>query len=243
MNQCEGLSDAIRSFVSILLVGVSMSADAALFGIGPDRWKEEVLLHNGQKIIVKRSQTYGGRHELGQPLPTKEHTIVFTPPGSDKTVTWTSEYGEELGRTNFNLLAVHVLRGTPYLVASPNLCLSYNKWGRPNPPYVFFKYDGKEWRRIPLDQLPLEFKTLNVAINLSEQDVHEMVSLGIAPIEKVRELNNKLSQPEYRTILREPVKRGTEGSSVNCEEMIHYKCGWISARGEFGRKLMDSTCK
>ena len=134
----------------LLMMGANMSANAGLFGFGDTSWKEEVLLHDGSKIIVERSQSYGGRHEIGQPPPIKEHVISFTLPGSSKTVTWKSEYGEDLGRTNFNLLAVHVMNSTPYIVAEPNLCLSYNKWGRPNPPYVFFKYDGKAWQRIPL---------------------------------------------------------------------------------------------
>ena len=147
----------------LLMVVGSMSACAGLLGLGGDSWKEEVLLHDGSKLIVKRSQNYGGRHEIGQSPPIREHTITFRLPGSSKTITWTSEYGEELGRTNFNLLAVHVLNGTPYIVTEPNLCLSYNKWGRPNPPYVFYKYDGKTWQRISLEELPVDFKTINVS--------------------------------------------------------------------------------
>ena len=118
----------------VLMMGVSMSADAGLFGFGGDSWKEEVLLHDGSKIIAKRSLSYGGRREIGQGAPIKEQTISFTLPNSDKTITWSSEYSEDVGRANFNLLALHVLKGTPYIVTEPNLCLSYNKWGRPNPP-------------------------------------------------------------------------------------------------------------
>ena len=163
----------------LLMMGVSLSAEAGLFGFGGTSWKEEVLLHDGQKIIVKRSQSYGGRGEVGQ-SPIKEHTISFELPNSNKTIIWVSEYGEDLGRTNFNLLAVHVLNGTPYIVASPNLCLSYNKWGRPNPPYVFFKYDGKEWQRIQLAEFPAEFKTINVALDIRGRQVEELEKIGLA---------------------------------------------------------------
>lgn len=190
----------------ILALGVSMSADAGLFGFGGDSWKEEVLLHDGSKIIVKRSQNYGGRHEIGQSPPIKEHTISFALPNSNKTITWISEYGEDIGRTNFNLLAVHVLNGTPYIVASPNLCLSYNKWGRPNPPYVFFRYDGKEWQRVPLEQFPSEFKMINVALSIRGRQVEELDRMGFVPAEKIKELNAHSSLPEYRSILREAGK-------------------------------------
>jgi len=190
----------------LLMMGVSMCAEAGLFRVGGTSWKEEVLLHDGQKIIAERSQTYGGRSEPGQSGPIKEHTISFTLPGANKAITWTSEYGEDLGRTNFNLLAVHVLNGTPYIVASPNLCLSYNKWGRPNPPYVFFKYDGNAWQRISLEQLPAEFKTLNVATNVIGRDVETLVSLGLVSAEKIKEVNRS-SAPEFKTILREALPK------------------------------------
>jgi hypothetical protein len=149
----------------LLMMGAAMNAEAGLFGFGSASWKEEVLLHDGNKLVVKRTQSRGGGREIGQPPPVKEHTISFTLPGSNKTITWTSEYGEDIGRANFNLLAVHLLNGTPYLVTAPNLCLSYDKWGRPNPPYVLFRFDGNSWQRIPLSELPAEFKTINVAIS------------------------------------------------------------------------------
>lgn len=190
-------------FVAIL--GVSASVWAGFLGLGGDSWKEEVLLHDGSKMIVERSQTYGGQHEIGQPPPIKEHTIIFMLPGSDKRVTWTSEYGKDIGRTNFHLLAVHVLNGAPYIVAEPNLCLSYNKWGRLNPPYVFFKYDGKAWQRIQIGDFPAEFTTMNVAISLDTRHVKEMVQLGTVPAEEIRQRNSRLPQLEFKTILREPV--------------------------------------
>lgn len=199
------LSWISQTLCLLLSLMAATSADAGLFGFGGDSWQEEVLLHDGRKMVITRSQTYGGRHEVGQPSPIKEHTITFTLPGSQKTITWTSEYGEDLGRTNFHLLAVHVLNGTPYLVTEPNLCLSYNKWGRPNPPYVFFKYDGQVWHRIPLEAFPAEFSTLNVAISLDTGHVQEMIKLGLMPAENIRQRNSRLVQPEYKTILREPV--------------------------------------
>lgn len=206
----------------LLMLGASTNASAGLFG--GTSWKEEVLLHDGSKIIVKRSQTRGGSHEIGQPPPVKEHTISFMLQNSSKTITWTSEYGEDIGRANFDLLAVHVLNGTPYIVAAPNLCLSYNKWGRPNPPYVVFKYNDKDWQRIPLSDLPAELKTINVAVStLGDED--KLTSLGFVSAEKIKELNSDFKQPEYKIILREPLK----GSGVtSCGYLIPYgKGGWL----------------
>jgi len=173
-------------------------------------WKEEVLLHDGQRIIVERTQTYGGRHEIGQSPPVREHTISFTLPHSNQTLSFKSEYSEDVGRANFNLLALHVMNGTPYIVAEPNLCLAYNKWGRLNPPYVIFKYDGKAWQRIPLSQLPARFKSINLIVNNGrEEDIERAASgSGYVSVADVQQINSSLRQPEYKTILREAVKDG-----------------------------------
>lgn len=226
----------------ILTVEISTSSCARFLGVGGHSWQEEVLLHDGSKIVIERTVERGGRHEVGQPPSIKEQTIVFTLPGSKTRMTWTSEYGEDIGRTNFVLLAVHVLNGTPYLVTEPNLCLSYNKWGRPNPPYVVFKYDGTAWQRIPLVDLPTEFSTLNVAISLDSGIVQKMVKRGLVPVEEIKKLNRSLPQPEYQTLLREPVKAGSPGST-NCEKRVLYKGQWILPNDPIAREFIDRQKK
>ena len=186
----------------ILAGGMSACADGT-------SWKEEVLLHDGSRIVVERSQTYGGRHEVGQKPPIKEQEITFTLPGSNHSITWKTEYGEDIGRANLNLLALHVLDGTPYIVAEPNLCLAYNKWGRPNPPYVFFKYDGKAWKRIPLSEFPRQFESINVLVN-TLGEAGTLASTKVISANTVREFNSQLwrypgEQLQYKTILREPL--------------------------------------
>ena len=155
MNNEHGLSRIIRAAGLALTLGLSMGACAGLFGFGGSTWKEEVLLHDGGTIIVERSQSYGGRHEIGQSPPIKEEDITFALPGKRKPIVWTSEYSEDVGRANFEPLALHILNDTPYIVTTPNLCLAYNKWGRPNPPYVFldttarlgneYRYPNSQW--------------------------------------------------------------------------------------------------
>jgi hypothetical protein len=220
-----------------LMMGASMSACSAT------SWKEEVLLHDGSKIIVKRSQSYGGRHEIGQSPPVKEHTITFSLPNSGETISWTSEYGEDVGRTNFNLLALHMLNGTPYIVAEPNLCLSYNKWGRPNPPYIFFKYDGKTWQRITLTEFPAEFKTINLIVNNGrEEDIERAAGkLGYVSADGVQSFNSSSSMrqyPQYQTILREAMPNGN-----GCEERVLYKGYWILPNDPIARRFIDKQKK
>jgi hypothetical protein len=223
-----------QSAVFILTLGVAMSACAST------TWKEEVLLHDGQKIIVQRSQSYGGRHEIGQKPPIKEQEITFTVPATHKTLTFKSEYGEDIGRANFKLLALHILNDIPYIVASPNLCLSYNKWGRPNPPYVFFKHDGKTWQRILLTDFPVEFKEINLVINTKGEE-KIITAQSLVTAELVKKLNGQLSQPEYKGILREelPKKRINQ----MCMEMVLYKGHWIMPNDPVARRMVDNKSK
>jgi hypothetical protein len=192
----------LRLFKTICLVstlGVSMSA----YGMDQFSWKEEVLLHDGSKIVVTRSQSHGGRGETGQ-SPIKEHSITFTLPGSNKSITWKDEYSDDVGHSNFDLLALHILNDTPYIVAFPYGSIAYKKWGSPNPPYVFFKYDGNTWQRIPLIEFPSEFKNINVVINTSAHEA-EINSQSLVRTEAVKKFNSSLKQEEYKNIIRTPL--------------------------------------
>ena len=85
-------TNLLKTFAFALTLGMMMSACAQTGRSGADSWKEEVVLHDGKRIIVERSQTYKGRSEPGQSAPIGEHTIRFSLPGSSKPITWTSEY-------------------------------------------------------------------------------------------------------------------------------------------------------
>jgi hypothetical protein len=221
MNQAS----LLKAMAVILMMGAGMNATAGLFGLGGTTWKEEVLLHDGTKIVVERSHTYGGSREIGQPPSIKEQDITFNLPGTGQAITWKDEYGKEVGGSNFVLLALHVLKGTPYIVAKPNLCRSYNKWGRPNPPYVVFKYDGNAWQRTPFAELPTVFKDTNLSLMYTKADEKHIAGQSPVPAEHVRKSNARIPNPESTSILREPVKPGTSASLVNCEEMIPNKSG------------------
>lgn len=158
-------------------------------------------------------------------------------PGTGERVLWKSEYGEDIGRANFLALALHLSKGTAYVVAEPHLCLSYNKWERPNPPYVIFKYQSKEWKQVPLQELPSEFKNINLVISTKAEE-KTISAQSLVSADLIKELNNKLTQPEYRTILREPVTSG-EGSLINCEKLVFYKGAWVGPGDSIGKRMRD----
>lgn len=226
MNIKRGISPTAVLGV-FLMMGAAINASAGLFGLGGTSWKEEVLLHDGTKILVERSVERGGRHEIGQLPPYKEQKLSFVLPGTMQEVAWKDEFSEDLGSANFLPMLLDIFDGTAYLVVSPMGCLSYNKWGRPNPPYVIFKHSGKEWQRLPLQQLPAEIEAPNLIFS-DPDNVAKKIGKNLVPADTIQQVISRYRQPEYKAILREPVKIGSEGSAVNCEELVPYgKAGWL----------------
>jgi hypothetical protein len=197
---------------------------ASFFGIGGTSWKEEVLLHDGSKLIVTRSVEHGGRHEIGQRPSIKNESLTFTSPTTDERVTWKNEFSEDVGIADFMPLALDLFHGVAYVVTTPAGCISYNKWGRPNPPYVVFSYQNKTWQRITLQELPAEIKTPNIIVSSPDTEV-EKLGRNLITVELIRRANSELTQPEYRTILREPI---TNAGGSRCDKMVpDSKGGWL----------------
>jgi hypothetical protein len=218
-----------------------MSANAGIFGLGTFSWKEEVLLHDGRKIIVERSQRHGGRHAITQSIPVSEHTIAFALPNESKAITFTSEYSDDVGRANLNLLALHILNETPFLVTEPNLILAFHKWGRPNPPYIIFRYDGQKWNRIQLSELPAEFSTINLIVDSGDEYAIEKLKKkrNYIQFDEVLKDNENLTQAQYKKILREPFA----SSSSNSGRLVRTFDGWHGIEGFSNLPSRDACLK
>jgi len=209
------------SVLSTLILGISVSACSM---DNKTSWKEEVLLHDGKKVIVKRALERGGRHEIGQRGGAINETLTFHLPGTQQEIMWEDKLSEDIGNSSFSPIVLDVVDGIAYVVAMPAGCLSYNKWGRPNPPYVVFKFHGKDWSRIPLEQLPAQIKTPNLIVS-SPDDEAKKSGQAVVSAETIKELNALFQRLEYKTVLREPV-RDAESS---CPVMVSYgrTGGWI----------------
>lgn len=230
------LKQALK-FALLLLAGISLHAHARLFGFGGDTWKEEVLLHDGQKIIAERYTQRGGRHEVGQKGDYIAQSLNFTLPGTGQTIEWQDNRSEDLGNSSFLPMVLDIAKGTPYLVASPMGCLSYNKWGRPNPPYVVFKYDANAWQRIPLEDLPSEIKTPNL-VQSSPDLIAAQQDRRLVKAQKIAEIVAQTRQPQYRSILREPMANLEKG----CPEMVSNGKGSWTGMGWFRKQPTYEAC-
>jgi hypothetical protein len=191
--------------ISLMILGVSLSACAELIP-HTKGWKEEVLLHDGRVLVVERFYNLGGYPTLD----AREHvlldeTITFILPGSSKTISWKTEYRQDLPEPNsLGSLLLDIVGGVPYLATSPAGCIAYNKWGRPNPPYVLFKYVNDAWKQIPLSEFPSELVQANLMSMPASSLLKPYYTVEAA---KAQRENGNVSA-YAKTILREPVKGG-----------------------------------
>jgi len=217
-----GKSSAFGVLLRLAALSIAWSTCANTNAMGGTNWKEEVRLHDGRKIVAERWVKRGGRHEIGQEASYSEQSLRFTLPGSREVIQWKDQYSEDIGTANFLPMLLDVRDTTVYLVAYPMGCLSYNKWRRPNPPYVVFKYDHAGWRRIPLTELPEVIKTPNLIFSNPDK-VAAQIGKGLIPADTIDRIISGYAQPEFKTIMREPVPN-VESS---CGEMIYDgKGGW-----------------
>lgn len=134
----------MRLTLLALILGASMSALAGWFGFGrSEKWKEEVLLSNGQIIVIEREQiNEGGGDEWAfnrSGTKPKEYLIRFEyPMGSGKKVEWRSSKMDSFRWPELPLVfEVESGQLTVFtLVAISNACEIYSKYAYRNGAWV-----------------------------------------------------------------------------------------------------------
>lgn len=222
----------------LLMMWVSMSADAGLFG-HTKSWKEEVQLHDGRVLVIERFYNLGNYPTIdARERALLDETITFTLPESNNKIFWKTEFRQDLPEPNsLGALLLDVVGGVPYLATSPAGCIAYNKWGRPNPPYISFKYVDSVWQQIPLKEFPPEL----VEANLMNMPALSLLKPYYTVAEsKVQRQDGNIAA-YAKTILREAVKGGD--AITSCQEMVYYKGAWVGPGDSIGKRMMDRRSK
>ena len=240
MSYGHSLLKVFSTIGLILTLGASTSADAGILGFGNTMsWKEEVLLHDGQIITSERFYNLGGRPTLdSRERAVLDETVTFSLPGKMKEIKWRTDFRDSEPEPNsLNLLLLDVIKGVPYIATYPAGCIAYNKWKRPNPPYILFKYEGDEWKRISLAEFPPELNKTNVIIGRPATSLLKPYYTA----DQVDKENYDIHQLEYKTILREPQKNAGAG----CPAMISYgkSGGWIGLDWFSNQPSLDACLK
>lgn len=199
-------------------------------------WKEEVKLHDGQIIVAKRYYNLGGYPAIeSHNRSAVDETVTFNLPNA-KSIVWKTDFRDSEPEPNsLNLIRFDVVKGVPYIATYPAGCIAYNKWGRPNPPQVLFKYEGEQWQRITLVELPAELINAQANVIVGRPDVR--IAKSFYSVEGVNAANHDIHEKSYRTILREALP--TAYINEMCMEMVPYKGSWVMPNDPIARKFID----
>lgn len=146
----------------VLALVLSMSAGASLFN-RTESWTEDALLYDGRSLEVKREvefvmRTSGELAGMFHSSPTT-YWLKFKHPNTGKTIKWQ-------GEPHFKPIMLDFVNGVPYLVVfgKPDQS-NMKKYGCPDIPYVFLRYDEKteNWAPLQQGQIPKELKNANLA--------------------------------------------------------------------------------
>ena len=216
----------------LLMMALSMSACSKT-----SSWKEEVLLHDGSILIVERFFNLGGYPaiESRERAPLNE-TVTFTHPQTGKKVVWKTDFRDSVPEaSDLNLILLDIVKGVPYVATYPTACIAYNKWKRPNPPQVLFKYEGNQWRRIDIAEFPMELSNANVIVGRPATSLLK----PYYTVAQVNAVNYDIHEAAYKSILREPL----QSAGVSCGEMVYYKGAWVGPGDSIGKRMMDAGSK
>lgn len=239
MNTYHAVLQKITKLGLFLMIGVTMSACSKTMS-----WKEEVQLSDGQIVIAERFYNLGGYPAIeSKERAALDMTVTFNLPNGK--IIWKNDFRDSVPEPNsLNLVRFDVIKGVPYIATYPAGCIAYNKWGRPNPPQVLFKYENSQWKRITLAELPTSLIGAHANVVVGRPATSLLKSFYT--VAQVNEENDGISTSEYKTILKETVKvgeLGTDGSSVNCMELVLYKGLWIMPNDPIAKAIVDRRTK
>ena len=204
----------------VVLIGVLLLVAVGVTACHRKSWREEVVLHDGRAMVVQRSQKLDGYPTIAsRERSVIEEKWVFPFAGKAEPVVWTTGFCMPPKCGSLMLLRVDLVGGVPYIATRPAGCIAYNYWGRPNPPYVFFKYDDGKWRRIKIGEFPKELDTPNVVVGRPDPKHRS----GLLSESVIKEENRPLESYDGH-ISRQPIK----GGNISCGKMIYDgHGGWV----------------
>lgn len=157
------------SFVRLLFCISLAIPGYAVAVFPPGRWVEETLLHDGRMIKVEREVFETGRELCFLCLAERRyssfnrHYLRFLSPDTGSSIEWSGEDG-------FVPVLLDFADGTPFLVVQGRPTQeSAKRYGCPELPFVYLKYQSGYWRPISVDNAPSSLRFANLV-----SDVHEI---------------------------------------------------------------------
>ncbi len=164
-------------------------------------WKQEVKLRDERVIMLDRLSTQIGPGFPGNVYLEKSQAISFVNPDTQEKISWNIPKGLNLHTLDFE-------NKVPYLVLKAYTVADYNNWNCPNPPYMVYRYENKQWQPLPFKQLPEKVSRRNL-MDMS-RSIDEVSSDNIITPDEQQSWLRRLDEGD-RTISRRlvhPIAKG-----------------------------------
>lgn len=102
-------------------------------------WTEEVKLLDGRVItVVQKNRT--------EEDVSREFWLTFKlEEFGDKEIIW---------HESLMPLVLNVYQGSLYVISNPFTEREFRQYGKPNPPYLGYRYEAGQWQHIPFNEIP-----------------------------------------------------------------------------------------
>lgn len=142
--------------VAVFLRAVALTCLLCVAGCSPKpsvlKWTEEVRLPDQRVVELTREQHFDERDLVSS------YWFEFDHPDTGESVKF--ENARE-----FRTVALYSHEKHMHLVVRPTFATHFDNAGCPNPPYFLFRYEGKQWRQVPLMQSPLKHVSENMTVD------------------------------------------------------------------------------
>lgn len=164
-----------------LTLGIVLASVPLVGGCGNNigTWQEEVKLSDSRVITVTQKRRYEGAYS-GQDFGSvvRESWLTFKlPEFSNQEITW---------HENLKPRILNLYNGKLYIVGFPPTGQEFDLYGKPQPPYIGFRYGNGGWLRIPFAEIPQVIYDTNLWIENDPPNKYGHVSFA----DKAAEMRN-----------------------------------------------------
>jgi len=156
----------LKQFAKVFLIFMGLTS---LPSCGADAgfraWQEEVRLSDGRVIVVTQTRrcesAYTGK-EVAPCISRETWLTINLPEFSKQEIVWNEKLDPRV-------LNIH--EGKLYVVGWPTTGREFDLYGKPQPPYIGYRWTGKVWERISLQEIPEAIYSTNMIIDLPPKEI------------------------------------------------------------------------
>lgn len=131
----------LKQILNRITLGLMLAAVPLVGGCSDNTitWTEDVKLLDGRVITVTQ------KNRVEEDVSREFWLIFKLAEFDDKEIVW---------HESLMPLVLNVYQGSLYVISNPFTEREFRQYGKPNPPYLGYRYEAGQWQRIPFNEIP-----------------------------------------------------------------------------------------